>query len=131
MNTLTQFSRLTVGLTTVTIVLLATRPAEVPPVPTATPPSGAAARALFDELVRNEPQARTQVLDDWAHHRWSQQDAFSAIERDRVLQLARERHLTTQDVLRVLDDGLRAGWPGPDGKPLLTATVPLKPRPMD
>lgn len=130
MNRLTLLSRLAVGLTTATVALLAGRPAEAP-APTATPPSGAEARTLFDELVRNEPRARAQVLDDWAHQRWSQQDAFSATERERVLQLAHERHLKVQDVLRVLDDGLRAGWPGPEGKPLPTATVPLKPRPMD
>jgi len=30
-----------------------------------------------------------------------------------------------------VDHGLRSGWPGPDGKPLDVATVPLKPRAMD
>lgn len=88
-------------------------------------------RALFDEVVREEPAARDRARDDWAHHRWSQQDAFGAFERDRASSLAAQKGLTVQDLLLVVDHGLRQHWPGPDGKPLDVATVPLKPRAMD
>jgi hypothetical protein len=117
------------ALTVLGVVLaVALRPAPTWP---AFAPDSAQRRQLFDRLVRDEPRNRTQALEDWAQHRWSQQDAFGALERDRVGALAREVGASPQDLFRVLDDGLRAGWPGPDGRPLLVRTVPLRPRPMD
>lgn len=113
-------------LVVVVIAIAALAPAPVRPAP----PSGDR-RALFDELVREEPSARRKAIEDWPHHRWSQQDAFGALERDRAARIAREKGSTTQDLLLVIDEGLRAGWPGPDGQPLDVTTVPLKPRPMD
>ena len=95
------------------------------------PPAEPGQRALFDEVVREEPSARDRARDDWAHHRWSQQDAFGAFENERISRLAGEKRLWPQDVFRVVDRGLRARWPGPEGKPLETTTVPLKPRAMD
>ena len=95
------------------------------------PPAEQGHRALFDDVVREEPSARDRARDDWAHHRWSQQDAFGAFENERVSRWAGEKGLWPQDVFRVVDQGLRAGWPGPDGQPLETSTVPLKPRAMD
>ena len=95
------------------------------------PPAEPVRRALFDEVVREEPAARDRARDDWAHHRWSQHDAFGAFENERIVRLAEEKGLWPQDVFMVVDQGLRARWPGPDGKPLDTTTVPLKPRAMD
>ena len=95
------------------------------------PPDSSTVRALFDELVREEPGARDRARDDWAHHRWSQQDAFGAFEHERATQLARDKKLSEQDLLLVIDHGLRTHWPGPDGQPLDVRTVPLKPRAMD
>lgn len=88
-------------------------------------------RPIFDQLVKDEPQHRAAALDDWAHHRWSQLDGFGAMEREQFSAIARERQVSPQALFRVLDDGLRAGWPGPTGQPLDSRTVPLKPRPMD
>lgn len=88
-------------------------------------------RALFDEVVREEPTARERARDDWAHHRWSQQDAFGAFEHERIIRLAGEKGLFAQDLFLLVDEGLRAGWPGPEGKALDVATVPLRPRAMD
>lgn len=95
------------------------------------PPAESMQRALFDEVVREEPGARERARDDWAHHRWSQQDAFGAFERDRISGLAGQKGLSVQDLFLVVDHGLRAGWPGPDGRPLDVSTVPLKPRATD
>ena len=102
---------------------------DAPPRPARPDPS--TLRPLFDELVREEPGARDRARDDWAHHRWSQQDAFGAFEHERATQLARDKKLSEQDLLLVIDHGLRAHWPGPDGQPLDVTTVPLKPRAMD
>lgn len=95
------------------------------------PPPESMQRALFEEIVKEEPAARDRARDDWAHHRWSQQDAFGAFENERVSKLAAQKGLWAQDLLMVVDLGIRAGWPGPDGQPLEVTTVPLKPRAMD
>ncbi len=95
------------------------------------PPAEPALRSLFDEAVRGELNDRDEALDDWAHHRWSQLDAFGALENARLSRLAADKGLAPQDLFMVVDHGLRAGWPGPDGKPLDVKTVPLKPRAMD
>ena len=118
------------GVAVITILVLCVaslRPAPVQP----PPPPEQSQRALFDELVRDEPAARDRARDEWAHHRWSQQDAFGASERERAATLAAQKGLTVQDFLLIVDHGLRLHWPGPDGKPLDVATVPLKPRTMD
>lgn len=109
------------------LVFVTLSPAPLRPIP----PTADETRALFDELVRDEPAAREKAKEDWAHHRWSQQDAFGAIELDRVNAVAAARNRSRQDLFLVIDDGLRAKWPGPDGGVLETTVVPLKPRPMD
>lgn len=102
------------------------------PAPSAPPPPPQETwRALFDEVVRDEPKGRVSAKEDWAHHRWSQHDAFGALERSRVTDVAHRHGLSPFDVFGVLDVGLRQHWPGPDGKPLDVSTVPLKPRPLD
>ena len=113
------------GLVVIAIGLARFNPGPIaPPAP---PPN----RALFDQLVLDEPKDRESALDDWAHHTWSQQDAFGALERERASKFAREHELTTQDALLLIDEGLRQGWPGPNGVTLDVTTVPLKPRPND
>lgn len=124
----TRWSQLGVAVVTALVIGVAVFNRE-PPRPL--PPPEASYRALFDEVVKEEPSAREKARDDWPHHPWSQQDGFGAFESSRVAQVAAEKGLWPQDVFMVVDFGLRAGWPGPDGKPLDTATVPLKPRAMD
>lgn len=118
------------GVAVITLVVLCLASLRSGPTQPPAPPEQTR-RALFDELVREEPAARDRARDDWAHHRWSQQDAFGAFERDRASTLAAQKGLTVQDFLLVVDHGLRLHWPGPDGKPLDVTTVPLKPRAMD
>lgn len=62
-------------------------------------------RTLFDEVVREEPSARDRARDDWAHHRWSQQDAFGAFENERISKIAGAQQLWPQDVFMVVDHG--------------------------
>lgn len=88
-------------------------------------------RELFERLVENELAAREEAKDDWAHHRWSQQDAFGAKESDRVSKLAGERGFAAQDLFLVIDEGLRSKWTTADGGVLPATIVPLKPRPND
>ncbi|MFT3708188.1 MAG: hypothetical protein QM817_11095 [Archangium sp.] len=70
-------------------------PAPVRPLP----PLPEEVRPLFDELVKDEPANRERALDDWAHHRWSQQDAFGAMEADRVNAVARDKQRSQQDLV--------------------------------
>lgn len=95
------------------------------------PPPEQDTRALFDRLAAGEAEAWRKAKEDWPQHRWSQQDAFSAFEREHVTSLAREKHLASQDVFDALDQGIRAHWPQPDGGALEPTVVPLKMRPMD
>lgn len=94
-------------------------------------PDAARARPLFTELANGEPGDWKKAREDWAQHRWSQQDAFGALEASRVRGLASREHLFPQDVFALIDEGIRAKWPGPGGLPLEATVVPLKPRPMD
>lgn len=88
-------------------------------------------RAIFDSVASAEARSRETALDDWPHHRWSREDAFGALERQRVLDVARQRSLDPHDVLRAFDHGLRLGWLGPNGKRLPAQVTPLHPRPFD
>lgn len=94
-------------------------------------PPEADRRRLFEQLTKDEPAERERALEDWPHHRWSQQDGFGAFELERVSRFSREQGTTMQALFLLIDEGLRNHWPGPDGKPLDATTVPLKPRPMD
>jgi hypothetical protein len=113
----------------VMLLFVTLNPAPVRPLP----PLPEEVRPLFDELVKDEPANRERAKDDWAHHRWSQQDAFGAMELERVNTVAREKQRSAQDLFLVIDDGVRAKWPAPgaDGGVLQATIVPLKPRPLD
>ncbi len=109
------------------LAFAALNPAPVRPLP----PEPERRRAIFEQLVETELAARDEAKDDWAHHRWSQQDAFGAKESDRVNKVASDRGLAAQDLFLVIDEGLRAGWTTADGGALPATIVPLKPRPND
>jgi hypothetical protein len=102
-----------------------------PEPPRAAPLAEHEAHALFDTLAAGEGEAWRKAKEDWPQHRWSQQDAFGAFERDHVTNLARDKNVSPQDVFDALDRGIRSGWPGPDGGVLDAMVVPLKMRPMD
>lgn len=85
-------------------------------------------RALFDALVENEPRYRARAATNFANHAFSINDDRSHGEMRDARRLARERHLSLSQVYLVLDEGIRKGWPGPDGEPLETTVPPLDPR---
>ena len=113
------------------VVALGALTISAPSAPPAAAANGPWEREVFDQLAADEPAAREQTLEDWAHHPWSQQDAFSATERENAANLARAKNLSLQDAFRALDDGMRAGWTTADGGTLRTTITPLRPRPMD
>lgn len=85
-------------------------------------------RQIFATLVHDEPAAQKRAEENFPGEPWSVEDDRAASERDRVRALAASRKLNVTQIYLILDEGLRAHWPGPDGKALPTHVVPLRPR---
>ncbi len=85
-------------------------------------------KQLFFDLAAEEPAARAKAAENFPDQPWSQEDDRAAQERDRVRDLADKRHLSVSQVYAILDEGIRAGWTGPNGQSLEAKVVPLQPR---
>lgn len=87
-------------------------------------------REVFTEVAGGEPSARAEGTKAFpgADKAWSAEDHRGAYERKNVAAAAARHHLTLSQVYMILDEGIRAKWPGPDGEPLKPSTVPLHPR---
>jgi hypothetical protein len=85
-------------------------------------------RAVFTELVRNEARNRAHSAERFAGDPFSINDDRSWGEMHDARELARRRGLSLSQVYLVLDEGIRARWPGPDGAPLAATVPPLDPR---
>jgi hypothetical protein len=85
-------------------------------------------RELFKEIAAAEPHGRAQGVAGFPDQPWSQEDHRCAFERETTRGLATRKGLALTQVYLVLDEGIRAQWPGADGKPLRATTVPLAPR---
>ncbi len=85
-------------------------------------------RAIFKEIAAAEPYGRAQGLAGFPEQPWSQEDHRCAFERDTTRSLAARKGVSLTQIYLVLDEGIRAQWPGADGKPLRATTVPLAPR---
>jgi hypothetical protein len=84
----------------------------------------------FRFLANAEQAGREKSIDGFLNDPWSQDDDFHSGERGRVDEFAAAHRLRRQDVLRAFEEGLRAGWPLPEGV-RLKATVPrCRPRPL-
>jgi hypothetical protein len=90
--------------------------------------SEATRRELFKEIAAAEPNGRAQGAAGFPGQPWSQEDHRAAFERETMRSLAPAKHLNLTQVYLVMDEGVRAHWPGPDGKPLIATTIPLEPR---
>lgn len=87
---------------------------------------------IWRELVSKEPELRAKAVADFPSHRWSQEDGFGADARGFARELAARHRLTEQAVHRIFDEGLREGWPVPEGVPRPRSTVErFSPRPFD
>lgn len=85
-------------------------------------------RAIFKEIAAAEPAARANGIAGFPGQPWSQEDHRCAFERDTIRGIAARGGLDITQVYLILDEGLRAHWPGPDSKPLTPRTTPLMPR---
>lgn len=87
-----------------------------------------AQREAFSVMVSAEPSMRHQAETNFPGDPWSQDDDFHALEVQKVISHANLRGLSTADVLRALDDGLREGWPRPDNISMKATVPPCRPR---
>jgi hypothetical protein len=93
-------------------------------------------REIFMELAVAEVAERKRALaaNSWASpqfpngHLWSREDDRGHYERVKVRELAAKYRVSLSQVYLVLDEGIRARWPGPDGEPLPATTPPWNAR---
>jgi len=87
-------------------------------------------REIFQQIAENEQALRAQALqaNSWDGHLWSREDDRGHFERLFFRRLAKEHNISLSQVYFILDEGVRAKWPGPDGKSLPGTTPPLNPR---
>ena len=88
-------------------------------------------REIFAEIAEAEQAERAHAIqkNTWNGHLWSREDDRGHFERVLFRQLAKRYNISLTQVYLVLDEGIRARWPGPDGQPLPATTPPLNPRP--
>lgn len=78
-------------------------------------------------MATQEEPTRKQALHDWPADPWSEDDHFHHLEHQRAQQVASQLRTTEQDVLRIVDDGMRERWLL---LPLRTTVPPCRPRPI-
>lgn len=130
------WGRLTVG----TKTLLGSRPP--PPIPTQEVEDyrfrlpERVRREIFGKIAAAEIaerqraiRERTWILPGYPNgHQWSREDDRGHYERVALRTVAAEYRISLSQVYLVLDEGIRARWPGPDGEPLPGTSPPLDPR---
>lgn len=84
-------------------------------------------REIFADLATAELAERARAIqaNTWHGHVWSREDDRGHYERVAARAAAAKYKVSLTQVYLVLDEGLRAHWPGPDGKPLPASTPPF------
>lgn len=87
-------------------------------------------RAIFARIAAGEIAERKRAIaaNTWQGHQWSREDDRGWQERTLLRSLASEYKISLSQVFLILDEGIRAKWPGPDGEPLKGTTPALEPR---
>lgn len=87
-------------------------------------------REIFEAIAEAEQAERARAVEKntWNGHLWSREDDRGHYERVFFRALAKRYNISLTQVYLVLDEGIRAKWPGPDGQPLPATTPPLNPR---
>jgi hypothetical protein len=72
---------------------------------------------------------KTWVLPGYPNgHQWSREDDRGHYERVGLRNVAAEYRISLSQAYLILDEGIRARWPGPNGEPLPGTSPPLDPR---
>jgi len=84
-------------------------------------------REIFLEIAGAEQAERKRAIENhtWGGHLWSREDDRGHFERMQLRQIAARYKISLTQAYLVLDEGIRAQWPGPDGQPLPATTPPL------
>jgi hypothetical protein len=87
-------------------------------------------REIFAEIALAEEAERKRAVEQntWNGHLWSREDDRGHFERVFLRQLAQRYGISLTATYLILDEGIRAKWPGPSGEPLPGTTPPLNPR---
>lgn len=99
---------------------------------TATPPDDgnaiteAAAREVYRDVTSRERSMRREAAVKFPGDLWSQDDDFHERENEQVRSLAKSKSMRFSDVVRAIDDGMRAHWPS-SVQPIATVP-PCRPR---
>lgn len=118
-----------------TVVVVARAAGAAAPAPARAVTPGEQADLALNIAV-NEPEWQRASEEQFPEDHWSARDDFHSREAARVRELARERGITYEDVLRAVDEDLHAGGGGGTGGGQGTGearsarAIPCKPRPF-
>jgi hypothetical protein len=82
----------------------------------------------FRFVAAEEPAMRAKAMETFPADPWSQDDDFHASESSRVNAFASDHSVSRAHVWRAFDDGMREGWPVPEGVRLRATVAPCRPR---
>ena len=87
-------------------------------------------REIFEEIAAAEETERARAIEQntWNGHLWSREDDRGHYERVFFRTLAQRHGISLTAVYLILDEGIRAKWPGPSGEPLRGTSPPRNPR---
>jgi hypothetical protein len=94
------------------------------------PPIGdqAAEQAAFLALASQEATVRAEAAKAFPTDLWSRDDDFHERELRRARDWAGAHRVRLGDVLRAVDEGMRATWPHKNPTPLVATVPPCRPR---
>ncbi len=98
--------------------------------PDAAPMPAGVADEAYRFVASEETVMREKAMANFLADPWSQDDDFHASERGRAFDFAASHKVRRSDVLRAIDDGLRSGWPLPNGVRPRATVPPCRPRPL-
>lgn len=104
---------------------LASEPKSAPP-----PAPEHQRRNAYTVIAADERNMRRESIKDFPADPWSQDDGFHNSEYRRARQVATQRSMSLQDVLRAMDEGMREHWPKPAGIHQKPTVPPCRPRPI-
>jgi hypothetical protein len=88
---------------------------------------------LAIDVAAHERAWRDEAAESFPADAWSQSDDFHAQEARQIRELAHQRHVTFEEVLRAVDEDLhapKAKGRRPDDRERSVTAVPCKPRPF-
>jgi hypothetical protein len=91
--------------------------------------SDSARQEIFVAFVREEPALRARAIRDFPGDHWSADDAFHAMEVDKIRTIAGGNGAQTIDGLRAIDEGLHQRTAIPGAAALTAGVPPCRPRP--